>query len=805
MDYLENVLKPGDEDLPLASRLLYQLIDEKYRTLLDESGDLMCIVDRAGKFIYVNRQLADSLGYTKKELLRLRMRQIIDPESLQEFGERTREFLRTKRIHLPHFVLKTKLGGRVFGELSSVAFYDNQGRYSGAKAVFKDMTRLIAIQRLEKKYESMMEDGIDALDHIIVILDKEYRIRWASSSVGKYFGLDKARIAGEDMRLVLKEARKKIVEGDENLFLEEALSAYQARRPARRVEFRLKRQGGQGPFFMEYHGYPIAHGEFSGGRVEIFRDITERKRSEETLEYYYQQIHGIMEHAVEGVLELRTDNTVRFINKSLLDKLGYAETEILDRSLYDFILPDEHRRLVAVKLIRQAREVTLLKKDGSFLYGLMSCIPLVFGPAMTHALCFITDISEPKMVSLKLRDANLTLRALNASLLENSLLDVRTGVYNDRYLHERLQEEVRRARRFFRPFSVVMIDLDFFKSVNDAYGHLFGDEVLRGFAGLLKGAVRATDIVVRAGGEEFVVFCPDTDGVGALRVAQKIAQALQKTPLGNKELQLMVTASMGIASYPEAGIYEPLALLEASDQAMYKSKILGRNRITIFNKGMAAAAEAQSGAFQAEAMPAIKERLANINLRNEEAVLESLRPLSRQVGKRLGYGEEYAQRLMENMRLLCEELDWPACDLRNAKRAGFLCNLGFLGLPSEILAKALLNREENSLIRHHPLASVSLIDDIPFLYPLKEVILSHHERYDGRGYPKGLKGEEIPPVSRMIAVAEAYEAMISPRPYRPKPYSRTEAADLLRKEAGLQFDPGIVDCFLRRALPSSSD
>lgn len=799
MDPLEKMINSGDESLPLVSRLLYHLIDEKYRTLLDESGDLMGIVDRAGKFMYVNKQLADSLGYTKKELLNFPISRILTPESLKEFGEKTRMFLKTQRIQMPHAVLKTKWGGAIVGELSCVAFYDNGGRYCGAKAVFKDRTRLLEIQRLEKKYESMMEDGINALDHVIVILDEQGVVRWASSSIEKYFGIDKMQAAGQTMHSILERVGKNCDGMASRNFLKKILAAYPSAGSFEGLEFRLKKPAGKEAFVMEYSSHPILHGELQGGRIDIFRDMTERKKSEETLEYYYRQLHGIMEHAVVGFLELRTDNTVRFINKSLLDKLGYGETEILDKSFYDFILNDDHRRLVSIKLLRQAREITLLKKDGSLLYAQVSSIPLVFSSSGPRTLCCITDVSDIKISSLKLRDANLTLRALNASLLENTLLDVRTGVYNDRYLHDRLQEEIRRSRRFFRPFSLIMIDLDFFKSVNDTYGHLFGDEVLRGFAGLLKSSVRLTDIVVRAGGEEFVVFCPDTDSRGGLCVAQKIAYVLQRTPLGNQKLKLTVTASMGIASYPDSGIFEPKALLDASDQAMYKSKALGRNRITVYTKDMATALAAEPVILEPESLAVLKERLGNVNLRNEEAVLESLKPLSRQVGQRLGYGEGYAQRLAGYLQGMSEEMKKPPDETRQAQRAVFLSNLGFLSLPPEILTKVFLNKEENELIRQHPLISASLIDGIPFLDPLKDVILSHHERFDGSGYPKGLKGKEIPFISRMIAIAEAYEAMISPRPYRTKPFKKTEAAQRLKEEAGTQFDPSLVECFLRKA------
>lgn len=802
MDYLEKILNPGDEDLPLASRLLYQLIDEKYRTLLDESSDLMGIVDREGKFIYVNRRLADSLGYTKKECLNMHMYDIIAPESQAAFAERAKEFLKSGRLQMQDFVLKTKWGGKVTGEMNSIAFCDNQGRYCGAKAVFKDRTKLLEVQRLEKKYESMLEDGIDTLDYIIMILDRNFRVRWVSSSVGKYFGLDKRGAVGEDMRRIFRENFKDLIL-DHDLFLQGILSAYEANTAVENVEYQMKRPGSPDIDYMEHWSYPIAHGELNGGRVEIFRDITRRKKSEEMLEYYYKKIHAIMEHAVEGIVELRTDNSIQFVNRSFSDLLGYFESEMVDRSLYDFILLEEHRHLPSVKLIRRAQEIIFVKKDGHYLYALASSIPLVFGTQPPHTLVFISDITEAKTASIKLRDANLTLRALNASLVENALKDVQTGVYNYRYLHERLHEEVHRARRYWRSFAVIMIDLDFFKAVNDAYGHLFGDTVLKGFADLLRISIRATDVVVRSGGEEFVVFCPDTDSFGALATARKIAAALKQEPLGNKERRVTITVSMGIASYPEVNILDPAALLNAADQAMYRSKAAGRNHITIFRREEAEIGKTQDPVHGPEKnlVVKMKQRLRYVNLRNEEALLESFRPLMRKTDEILGYEPGYTDRIVKDVEDLCLEMALPQEDTFRARRAALLCNLGFLSLPRDVLRKSLLSDQEKALVRRHPFFSIDLIGDVAFLAALREDVLDHHEHFDGSGYPRGLKGGMIPIASRMIAVAEAYEAMISSRPYRVKPLSCKETANALVKESSRQFDPSVVACFLKQINP----
>jgi diguanylate cyclase (GGDEF)-like protein/PAS domain S-box-containing protein len=789
----------GGQDESLISKLLYQFIDEKYRPLLDESSDLMCITDREGRFIYINKKLGDSLGYTKKEMLGMHMNDIVAPESKDEFKECAKDFLKIGKVTLVNFALKTKYDGRVLGEMSSMAFYDNYGKYCGAKAVFRDRTQLLEMESLEKKYESMLEDGIGSMDSVIIILNKDLKVKWASGNIQKYFGLDKSVVVAEDVRELFKNKMGAFfLKRDE--FLENVLSAYEMRVPIMGFECEISSPESGEKYILEHVSYPVSTGDLSGGRIEIFRDITVKKKFEETLEYYYKKIHAIMEHAVEGILELRTDNTIEFINRSFLAMVGHTEMELLNHNITDFIAFNEREKLVAVKLIRKAREITFIKKDGSPLYALMSSIPLVFGSQPPHALCFISDVTETRITTDKLREANLTLRSLNDSLLDLSLRDVRTGVYNARYLSERLSEEIKRAKRYFRPFSLIMIDIDFFKSVNDTYGHNFGDFVLRGFSDLLKKTVRETDIIIRSGGEEFVVFLSDTDSSGALTVAQKIIKAVERVSFGDGHQSINITISMGIASYPEVGISDASGLFEAADAAMYQSKATGRDKITVF-KGTFKEEKDAPGKGKEVSFDYLRERLKNINLRNEESVLEAMRPMVKEADRRLGYPPEHRERVLEWVEKLAKNFLASEKEIKQIKRAALLCNIGFLALPEDILLKkGPLTKSQKKLIQGHPFKSLEMIQDFAFLGPERKDILSVHERYDGKGYPKGLKAENIPLGSRIISVAESYEALTTPRPYRPQAFSRNESLKILKKDARRQFDPRVVSSFLSSSL-----
>ncbi len=798
MNQENNEFRSGEKDTSLISRLLYQMIDEKYRTLLDESSDFMCITDRSGKFIYVNKKLADSLGYTKNELLGMHMNDIIAEESRRVFVEKAREFLKGGKTRVDSFVLRTKYKGKITGELNSLAFYDNAGKYCGAKVIFKDHTKILEIETLEKKYESMLEDGIGSLDQVILILDRDFKIRWASSSIQKYFCMDKTMVVGEDMRKFLKEqVLASLCNGD--IFLQELLNAYETNRSLSGIECDVISDN-KAVYCLEYWSYPIKHGDLDGGRIEIWRDITERKKSEEQLEYYYKKIHAIIEHAVEGIVELRTDNSIEFVNQSFLNMTGYSDMEMLNHSLFDFVAPYERERLVSIKLIRKAYEITFIKKSGAPLYTLMSSIPLVFGTQLPHALCFIVDITETKMATLKLKDANMQLRALNDSLLDLSLRDARTGVYNDRYLTERLSEEIKRAKRYFRPFSLMMIDIDFFKAVNDTYGHSFGDTILKEFTKLMRTTVRETDIIVRSGGEEFVVFLSDTDSVGAVVVANKLIKAVRTTPLGDEKKKILITISIGVASCSEVGISNPDSIVNAADSAMYQSKDKGRNRITVYRKSDSVTTSLAVSGDEKISFEHFRQKLKNMNQRHEESIVESLMSFVHLAEKRLKYPIGYSTRLATRVEKLASSFSMSRKDVKQAGRAALLCNLGYLTIPSEILRKkSSFTQEERRMIQEHSARSLEIIRDFSFLFPLSRDILYHHERYDGKGYPEGLKGNNLPPVANMISLAETYEALMNRRPYRLNVYSRREVLSEIANESGKQFSPAIVDRFLENS------
>ncbi len=354
--------------------------------------------------------------------------------------------------------------------------------------------------------------------------------------------------------------------------------------------------------------------------------------------------------------------------------------------------------------------------------------------------------------------------------------DPLTGLANRRTLADVFDVELERARRSERPMAVLVIDVDRFKRINDRFGHRAGDEVLSGIAQVIERSKRAFDLAARHGGEEFALLAPDCDEHGAYQLAERLREAVERHfathPYGP------VTASIGAAVHPVHG--ETLdALLAAADEAMYAAKRLGRNRMVI------SAAELE----RARAVARSGEERGTVELAALVDLAEAL--------DRAGSGSaSHCRRVARFAELTARELGLPAQRVEQVRLAALLHDVGTIALPDSVGRKAgPLTDEEWEFVRTHPVVGARMLE-VSEQRELGAWVRAHHEHLDGTGYPLGLHGDEVPLEARIIAVADAYEAMTSDRPYRPA-MSHEEAAAELRAAAGSRFDRRVVEALLR--------
>lgn len=400
----------------------------------------------------------------------------------------------------------------------------------------------------------------------------------------------------------------------------------------------------------------------------------------------------------------------------------------------------------------------------------------------------------------------ITIADLFQAVRDQAVTDALTGLYNRRYFEEALEKEVQRAKRQQQPFSVIGIDLDFLKKINDTHGHFYGDLAIKTIADVLKANARSVDVPARIGGEEFDVLLPGISSDGAMIAAERIRSAIEKTEIDTIG---HITGSLGVATYFEHtdNVEE---LLELTDQAMYTSKREGRNRVTlakpisetswqeiavntfvdILSKNRIPMAKHLSKELCLKLQaPANKDEMTNESLYTVADVLTKL------------YNPMHSSGVIKNKVLMAASLakrfDLPKEEIDNLKVAVLLYDIGNLMLPQDILQKATpLTDEERNKIKNHPIiAAREILKPISYIQDVLPIIEHHHENWDGSGYPNKMSKDEIPLTSQIILIIDEYFALIEPRPYRAKLSSR-DALEIIKSDAGKKWNNTLVKEFI---------
>jgi diguanylate cyclase (GGDEF)-like protein len=353
--------------------------------------------------------------------------------------------------------------------------------------------------------------------------------------------------------------------------------------------------------------------------------------------------------------------------------------------------------------------------------------------------------------------------------------DSLTGLTNRRGFEELFETELERARRSGRPLSVIVGDLDGFKAINDRFGHAAGDRALEKLSEILQGVKRRIDTAARVGGEEFAVIAPDSDHHAAYILAERMRREVRDTFTGD---QLPLTISLGVATFPRHGASAEL-LIGGADEALYAAKKLGRDRTVVYNPEIAETLMVATG------------QSAPRSERHSSTVLA----LAEVIDMRDAGTAAHSETVGRYAGAIARELDLPADVVERIRFGGIVHDVGKIGISDSVLRKpGWLSDEDWNEMRRHPVIGARILRGAN-LEDIGEWVLSHHERPDGQGYPEGKAGEDIPLQARILAVADAYEAMTSERVYRPAMSPRA-AREELKQCMGTQFDARVVEAFL---------
>ncbi|MDD5636189.1 MAG: diguanylate cyclase [Atribacterota bacterium] len=359
---------------------------------------------------------------------------------------------------------------------------------------------------------------------------------------------------------------------------------------------------------------------------------------------------------------------------------------------------------------------------------------------------------ELQMLIDYLNEMRHRIRIAVQEVKELSYTDQLTGLYNRRFFEEELKR-LDTLRNL--PLSLIMVDVNGLKLTNDAFGHEAGDQLLQKVAQVLKDECRTDDIISRIGGDEFVILLPKTDHLQVASLGDRLIEAIHKKKIRN----LPVSASFGWET--KKGDKEDInSVFKRAEDYMYSKKAYKKDD------------------QRQQSLQIIIDTLFNKESRERD----------------------HARRVSETSVAIGSALGLSEAEIKELKVAGEYHDIGKIAIHSDTLNKrGPLTDSEWKEIKRHPELSYNILSSVNEYGPIAEIVFYHHERWDGKGYPSGHQGKEIPLQSRIIMVADAYDAMTDDRPYR-KALSKEEAVTQLKKGAGSQFDPKIVEVFLKKVL-----
>jgi diguanylate cyclase (GGDEF)-like protein len=395
----------------------------------------------------------------------------------------------------------------------------------------------------------------------------------------------------------------------------------------------------------------------------------------------------------------------------------------------------------------------------------------------------------------------LQMISLQEKLLSQANTDELTGVANRRCFNEMVDREVLHSRESGSPLSLLMLDIDHFKKINDTYGHLGGDIILRQLAELLKENVRPMDIVSRYGGEEFVLTMADTDWNQAEAAAEKLRRFAECCRWKVSAEKAVVTVSIGLVTMDVRQPCDAEELVRRADAALYLAKQNGRNCVVRWDNIQNLDEDPLE---ENEEFKDIRDNVSRIMGSARSGLVDRIFELIKSTEETACY-PGHSVNVLAYAQAIAGELSLPPEAMEHLSIAAKFHDLGSMSIPREILTKpAPLSARERHIINQHTLISVQILEPIGMFRNELPIIRHHHERFDGKGYPDGLRSQAIPFGARILAVAETFDGITAERTHREN-RTMDEAVVEIRRHSGTQFDPQIVEAFEKAAARHAHD
>jgi diguanylate cyclase (GGDEF)-like protein/PAS domain S-box-containing protein len=741
--------------------------------LFQYSPEALAYVDPEGTILDVNLRFTEVFGFSKEELLGNNIDQgFIQPDNLDGYGkEMTRK---AAQIPVKFESIRKKKDGTQFPVLISASPIKIDEHTKRIVCLYQDISEQKRVEEEirndEEKFASLFRSNpLAAVYH-----DNKGHILDINPRFTELFGYTLNEVKGKNIDEINFYPPDKTSEG-KNLTKEAQHSRLKKYETARR-----RKDGTVIPVHISTSQVKI-NNEVQGV-IALYHDITEQKQNERLNQVLYHisraansqiglsELYAIIHRELNQVIDAKNFYIALLDTKSEQLNFVYAYDEkeknfssehlTYKNTLTGYLLEKGHSLLLNYLDICQLIDRGNVKDPGETTEDICwLSVPLKIEDEVIGAMT-VQNYYDPKCYKeqdIKLMEivadqvATAIVRKQNEEKITYiSFHDALTGLYNRAYF----EEELKRMNNYrYYPLNVVMIDVNGLKAVNDVFGHQKGDQLLKNLAQLLKITSRKGDVIARLGGDEFAIILPNTTASDTEIFCQRLTVKCQENNFTPAYLNPNI--SMGYATQEDSSSnFEEL--IREADEKMYQNKL-----------------------FNAKSR---EKHLLNAFL----SILAVRDP----------HTENHASRMSILALAIGKKVNLNNYDLNRLRLLALLHDIGKIGIPENILfKKGSLSSSEWNKMKDHSQIGYRITKNIPDFASICKEILYHHEKWDGSGYPVGLKGKEIPLLSRIISIIDAYDAMQSKRPYK-EMMTQEESIAEIKKNTGSQFDPNLVPIFL---------
>ncbi|PKK97466.1 MAG: hypothetical protein CVV58_01145 [Tenericutes bacterium HGW-Tenericutes-3] len=712
--------------------------EERFKILHNASFGGIALHDQ-GLIIDCNQGLSDITGYPIDELIGMDGLLLIAPEY--------REFVRSKiraGYEEPYEAFGLRKNNEIYPlklEARNMPYQNKQVRV----VEFRDITNIKQYEKDRKEKEKQYKLLFETMLRGVIFQDNEGNILSCNPKAEEILGLSLEQMQGKssiNSKWVMKDEKGNILTREDH----PAIICLKTKQKIGPTTFQIFKHNTNDFIWVSVTAIPLFNeGDEDPYQVySTFEDITERKRNEEALLAVNKRFETLFENAPLGYQSLDVNGYFNEVNQTWLRMLGYKKEEVIGHWFGDF-LPEKYKnpfreRFEIFKKLGKIESVfEMIKKDGTtVMIEFEGLIGYDEGRIFRQTYCTLNDITERQKKE--------------EMIIYKSKHDYLTNLPNRGYFEEML---AKLDDPIYYPLGIVMMDLDGLKLINDAFGHARGNETLVQVANILRKIKCKDCFVSRIGGDEFVMLYPNANTSDMEELKKQLFNEVRNIREEDYRFSISFGYSMKLDDSRDAD-----DILNEAEDNMYSNKVL----------------HGQSA-------------------RNESviAILNTLK---------VKYDEErlHSDLVSQYCRQLGEVLNFDADNLIEVELAGLMHDIGKITIPDNILKKpGKLDEQEWKIMKTHTINGYNILRSADKYSRLAEYALTHHERWDGNGYPNGLKGEEIPLISRVISICDAYEAMTSDRPYR-KALGQQKAIDELIRCAGSQFDQKLVEIFIKKVL-----